>query len=109
MIGRCAAGLVAMLVAVAAPVAQTRVQVGYCTSLKNVAAAKAAGFDYVEVGTSEIAAMSDADFEAALSEARRVGLPVPAANLFCRRRSRSSGRRSMRIRSWPTSGRRSIA
>ena len=66
MIGRCAAGLVGMLIAVAAPVAQPRVQVGYCTSFKNVAAAKAAGFDYVEVGTSEIAAMSDADFAAAV-------------------------------------------
>ena len=82
MIARCAVGLVGLVVAAAAPVAQTHVQVGYCTSVKNVAAAKAAGFDYIEVGTSEIAAMSDADFEAALTEARRVGLPVSAANLF---------------------------
>src|SRR5436190_20018661 len=62
--------------------AQPRVQVGYCTSVKNIAAAKAAGFDYIEVGTSEIAAMSDADFDQALQTARQVGLPVPAANTF---------------------------
>src|SRR5947207_4587209 len=62
--------------------AQPRVQVGYCTSVKNIGAAKAAGFDYIEVGTSEIAALSDADFEKTLQEVARVGLPVPAANLF---------------------------
>jgi len=62
--------------------AQPRVQVGYCTSVKNIAAAKAAGFDYIEVGTSEIAAMPDGDFEQALQKAKQVGLPVPAANTF---------------------------
>jgi sugar phosphate isomerase/epimerase len=62
--------------------AQPRVQVGYCTSVKNIAAAKAAGFDYIEVGTSEIAAMPDADFDRALQNAKQVGLPVPAANTF---------------------------
>src|SRR3979411_432345 len=61
---------------------QRTVQVGYCTSVKNVAAAKAAGFDYVEVGTSEIAALSDADFEKVLQDVRQIGLPTPAANLF---------------------------
>ena len=29
-----------------------RVQVGYCTSLKNLRTAKAAGFDYVELSTT---------------------------------------------------------
>ena len=61
---------------------QRPVQVGYCTSVKNVAAAKAAGFDYVEVSTTEIAALSDADFEKTLQDARQVGMPTPAANLF---------------------------
>jgi sugar phosphate isomerase/epimerase len=58
------------------------VQVGYCTSLKNLQAAKAAGFDYVELGTAEIAALSDADFEKALQEVQHAGLPVPVTNLF---------------------------
>ena len=33
------------------------VRVGYCVGLKDVAAAKAAGFDYVELGTTEIATL----------------------------------------------------
>jgi len=59
-----------------------RVQVGYCTSYKNAAAAKAAGFDYIEVGTSELASLSDAEFDAAAGDLKTIGLPVPAANLF---------------------------
>jgi D-psicose/D-tagatose/L-ribulose 3-epimerase len=59
-----------------------RVEVGYCTPLANLEAAKAAGFDYVELGTSEIAGLSDAEFEQAVARIRRVGLAVPAANLF---------------------------
>ena len=59
-----------------------RVQVGYCTSYKNAAAAKAAGFDYIEVGTSELVALSDTDFDVAAAQLHGVGLPVPTANLF---------------------------
>jgi sugar phosphate isomerase/epimerase len=58
------------------------VAVGYCTSFKNVAAAKAAGFDYVELGTSEIASLSDAEFEQVARDLKAIGLPTPAANLF---------------------------
>jgi D-psicose/D-tagatose/L-ribulose 3-epimerase len=63
--------------------AQSRpVQVGYCTPLKNIDAARAVGFDYVELSTSEIAGLSDADFEQAATRVRQVGLPVPVTNLF---------------------------
>jgi sugar phosphate isomerase/epimerase len=73
--------LIASLVAVA--IAQDRaILVGYCTSLANLAAAKSAGFDYVELGTTEITALSDADFELAIRRIAEVGLPTPAANLF---------------------------
>jgi len=58
------------------------VQVGLCTPLKGIDAAKAAGFDYLELGTSEIAALSDADFESALAQVKQLGLPVPVTNLF---------------------------
>jgi D-psicose/D-tagatose/L-ribulose 3-epimerase len=62
---------------------QTRkVQVGYCSNLKNIDAAKRAGFDYLELGTSELAALSDEDFEAAVGRIKQLGLPAPAANLF---------------------------
>ena len=50
--------------------------------LKGLETAKAAGFDYVELGTSEIAALSDADFDAALERVKQVGIPTPNANLF---------------------------
>src|SRR3977135_2913777 len=77
-----ALGLVGVLLLPHADAQQRSVQVGYCTSVKNIAAAKGAGFDYVEVSTTEIAALSDADFEKTLQDARQVALPTPAANLF---------------------------
>jgi D-psicose/D-tagatose/L-ribulose 3-epimerase len=71
------------LVAASDTLAQRKaVQVGYCTPLRNLEAAKAAGFDYVELSTTEIANLSDADFEQAVTRIRQVGLPVPATNLF---------------------------
>ena len=56
--------------------------IGYCVGLKGLEAAKAAGFDYVELGTTELTALSDADFEAAVAQAKAVGIPTPNANLF---------------------------
>jgi D-psicose/D-tagatose/L-ribulose 3-epimerase len=61
---------------------QRSIQIGYCTRVAGLAAAKAAGFDYVELATSEIAGMSDAEFEQAAAQIRQVGLPVPVMNLF---------------------------
>jgi D-psicose/D-tagatose/L-ribulose 3-epimerase len=58
------------------------VQVGYCSPLKGLDGAKAAGFDYVELGTSELAALSDAEFAQAAEHVKEVGLPVPVTNLF---------------------------
>jgi sugar phosphate isomerase/epimerase len=58
------------------------VQVGYCTPVKNLAAAKAAGFDYAELSTTEIATMSDDEFADAARAVARVGLPTPVSNLF---------------------------
>ena len=71
-----------LLAAVAGSAQIHRVQIGYCTRLANLEAAKAAGFDYVELATSEIAALSDAEFEQAAARIRQAGLPVPAMNLF---------------------------
>jgi D-psicose/D-tagatose/L-ribulose 3-epimerase len=58
------------------------VQCGYCTGLKGVPAAKAAGFDYVELATTEVAALSDVDFAAAARALGEVGLTTPVTNLF---------------------------
>jgi sugar phosphate isomerase/epimerase len=59
-----------------------RNEIGYCVGLKGLELAKKVGFDYVELGTTEIAALSDADFEAALAQVKAVGIPTPNANLF---------------------------
>ena len=72
------------LLAVAAPLSGQagRVRVGWCTGLKGLDVGKAAGFDYLELGTSEIAGLSDAEFDAAAARVKQVGLPVPVTNLF---------------------------
>jgi sugar phosphate isomerase/epimerase len=65
-----------------APTVVSAVRVGYCTSVKNAEAAKAAGFDYIEVSATEIANLSDADFEATAARLKQAGVQTPAANLF---------------------------
>jgi D-psicose/D-tagatose/L-ribulose 3-epimerase len=60
----------------------TKVLIGYCVGLKGLELAKTVGFDYVELGTTEIAALSDAEFDAAVEQVKKVGIPTPNANLF---------------------------
>jgi D-psicose/D-tagatose/L-ribulose 3-epimerase len=75
-------GLAALALAPGAAQTTPRVRVGYCTGLKNIDAAKAAGFEYVELSATEIAGLSDADFDAAVAHLKEAGVPTPAANLF---------------------------
>ena len=83
MASRIAAATALLVVLFAHPSGQDhRVQVGLCTGLNGIEAAKAAGFDYVELSTTELAGLSDADFEAAATRIRALGLPVPVTNLF---------------------------
>lgn len=56
-----------------------RVRIGYCGPLKDIDAVKAAGFDYMEVRTSEVAALSDADYEQLFARLKKAALPVLAA------------------------------
>ena len=79
---RVAVALLGLFLGVAVTGQARKVQVGYCSKLKNIEAAKAAGFDYLELGTSEIAALSDDEFEKAVTHIKEVGLPVPVTNLF---------------------------
>jgi len=58
------------------------VQVGLCTPLRNIEAAKSAGFDYLELGTTELAGLSDADFDKAVADVKRLGVQTPVTNLF---------------------------
>jgi D-psicose/D-tagatose/L-ribulose 3-epimerase len=73
------------------PTATGSVAVGYCSALKDIAAAKAAGFDYVELGTTELMALTDAEFDKAVEEIKRNGLAVPVTNLFLPRTLKVTG------------------
>ena len=64
------------------PPSASAVKVGYCTGLKNLEAAKAAGFDYVELSATEIAALTDDEFASAAARIKALGIPTPVANLF---------------------------
>jgi D-psicose/D-tagatose/L-ribulose 3-epimerase len=77
-----AAALLACLVLAVLAQPQGKVRIGYCGPLKDIDAVKAAGFDYMEVRTSEVAALSDADYATVAAKFRQVGLPVLSANLF---------------------------
>lgn len=59
-----------------------RVRIGYCGPLSDIDAVKAAGFDYFEVRTTEVAALSDADFEKLVARLKGLALPVFAAYQF---------------------------
>lgn len=60
----------------------TKVQVGYCGRLAEIDATKAAGFDYIELRTSEIVALSDSDYEKLAEKLKQLRLPVPVTYLF---------------------------
>lgn len=77
-----AASLLVLLSAFPSAGQAAKVLVGYCIGLKGLETAKAAGFDYVELGTTEIAALSDSEFEESVERAKQVGIPTPNANLF---------------------------
>jgi len=68
------------LIAIAA--SPGKVRIGDCGPLKDIDAVKAAGFDYMEVRMSEVAALSDANYEQLATKLRRLALPVPAAYWF---------------------------
>ena len=75
--------LLVVVVASAGPFLKARgIQIGYCARLNEIDAAKAAGFDYVELRTSEIAALSDDEFEKLRAKLRRLELPAPVTYLF---------------------------
>jgi sugar phosphate isomerase/epimerase len=77
-----AAVLGGLAVAAAGRPTSLAVPIGYCATLKELEATKAAGFDYAELRVSEVAALPDADFEALVERVRRLGLPTPVANYF---------------------------
>ena len=61
---------------------KAKVRVGYCGALSEIDAVKAAGFDYVELRTSELAALSDVEYGRVAAKIKQTGIPVPVTYLF---------------------------
>ena len=60
--------------------ASPKVAIGYCT--RDLAQAKAAGFDYAEFPVRELARLSEEDFAKLVETQKSVGLPTPVGYLF---------------------------
>ena len=58
------------------------IRIGYCGAINQIDAVKAAGFDYIDLRTSEVAALSDADYAQLAAKLKQVGLPVLDTYLF---------------------------
>jgi sugar phosphate isomerase/epimerase len=74
--------LAAVASAAAAPRAEDepRLRVGFCTN--DLAPAKAAGFDYAEIGVRDFTALPEPEFEALAQAHRKTGLPTEAGYVF---------------------------
>jgi len=83
--------LFSVLLAGASQANSNRIQVGYCAKLSEIDAAKAAGFDYIELSTSEIVALSDSDFDKLEGKLKELKLPVPVTYLFIPARIKLTG------------------
>jgi D-psicose/D-tagatose/L-ribulose 3-epimerase len=62
--------------------APARVRVGVCLDADKFEAAQAAGFDYVEIGASKVAALTDGEFRRLATQVAELRIPVAAANVF---------------------------
>jgi D-psicose/D-tagatose/L-ribulose 3-epimerase len=58
------------------------VRIGLCGPISQIDAAKAAGFDYMDLRTSEVAALSDADFAQLAAKLQQINMPVLDTYLF---------------------------
>lgn len=77
-----AALLFALFPCVAAAQTAGPIRVGVCLDADKFEAARAAGFDYVEINASRVAALTDEEFRQLADRAARIGIPVEAANVF---------------------------
>jgi D-psicose/D-tagatose/L-ribulose 3-epimerase len=59
-----------------------KVQVGVCLDADKFEAAQAAGFDYVEIGASKVAGLTDDEFRQLATRVADLRIPVAAANVF---------------------------
>ncbi len=59
-----------------------RILVGCCAPLKDMEVVQAAGFDYLEPMVSEIAGLTEADFEKYAARLKELKISTPSANVF---------------------------
>jgi len=59
-----------------------KVQIGVCLDPDMFEAAQAAGFDYVEIGASKVASLTDEEFHQLAARIAGLRIPVAAANVF---------------------------
>jgi sugar phosphate isomerase/epimerase len=57
-------------------------RIGVCLDADKFEAAQAAGFDYVEINASKVAALSDEEFQQLAGRVAQLRIPVAAANVF---------------------------
>jgi D-psicose/D-tagatose/L-ribulose 3-epimerase len=76
------AGLILLVPSLAFGQAAGRAQIGVCLDPDKFEAAQAAGFDYVEINASKVAALTDEEFEKLAAQVARLRIPVAAANVF---------------------------
>lgn len=58
------------------------VRIGYCGAISDIDAVKAAGFDYIELRTVEISALSDGEFTRLREKLKSAGLATPTTYQF---------------------------
>jgi sugar phosphate isomerase/epimerase len=58
------------------------IRIGLCGPISQIDAAKAEGFDYMDLRTSEVAALSDADYAQLAAKLKQIGMPVLDTYLF---------------------------
>jgi D-psicose/D-tagatose/L-ribulose 3-epimerase len=80
---RCIVVMSMALAFLAAGKSQTpAIKIGACGAVKMMSAIKGAGFDYAELSTTEIVALSGADFAQLQNEVKQGGFPVLATYTF---------------------------
>jgi D-psicose/D-tagatose/L-ribulose 3-epimerase len=73
---------IALLLAIPAAQKTRTVRIGYCGGISDIDAVRAAGFDYIELRTAEIANLSDADYDSLAERMKTNGFPVPTTYQF---------------------------
>jgi D-psicose/D-tagatose/L-ribulose 3-epimerase len=73
---------IALLFSVPAQQKERAVRIGYCGGIGDIDQVCAAGFDYIELRTAEIANLSDADYERLVERMKANGFPVPTTYQF---------------------------